>query len=107
MTSPGQPPAEVLAAEWTALRAGFVDDPRAAVRRADELSGRAITALNHTLEDRRRRLRALVERPGVDTESLRLALQGYAALVDQLPAEREAGRAAPEADGAPAPYTPQ
>lgn len=72
-----------LRTQWREVQVAFVDDPRAAVDRADELLGNTIHQLTATYE---RRKHELDERLGdtSDTEGLRQALRGYRAFFDQL-----------------------
>ncbi|QXJ26188.1 hypothetical protein AGRA3207_007807 [Actinomadura graeca] len=73
---------------WHAVQAGFVDDPAASVRAADELAAEAADAVGRALAARRRAL----SEPGAggggtdqsDTERLRLALRDYRALLDRI-----------------------
>lgn len=72
-----------LRTQWREVQVAFVDDPRAAVDRADELLGNTIHQLTATYEQRKHELD---ERLGdtSDTEGLRQALRGYRAFFDQL-----------------------
>ncbi|GAA3806076.1 hypothetical protein GCM10022226_27720 [Sphaerisporangium flaviroseum] len=66
---------------WREVQAGFVDDPRDAVERADQLVEEAVTALTT-------RRQGLVDRwknsDQSDTEQLRLALRDYRSLLQDL-----------------------
>ncbi|MEU8267773.1 hypothetical protein AB0B89_11445 [Sphaerisporangium sp. NPDC049002] len=66
---------------WREVQAGFVDDPRDAVERADQLVEEAVTALTS-------RRQGLVDRwknsDQGDTEQLRLALRDYRSLLEEL-----------------------
>jgi hypothetical protein len=66
---------------WREVQAGFVDDPRDAVQRADQLVEEAVTALTT-------RRQGLVDRwknsDQNDTEQLRLALRDYRSLLEEL-----------------------
>ena len=66
---------------WREVQAGFVDDPRDAVERADQLVEEAVTALTT-------RRQALTDRwknsDQGDTEQLRLALREYRSLLEEL-----------------------
>ena len=77
-----------LTAQWRAVQTGFVDDPRDAVSRADELVARAAGLLVTSLDERRRRLRgedgADDSDAGIPTEELRLAMREYHTLLDRL-----------------------
>ncbi|WP_019633434.1 hypothetical protein [Actinomadura atramentaria] len=74
--------AEDFRRRWHDLQASFVDDPRTAVRRADDLTGEAVDALGRALAERRGRL--VDGDAGTDTERLRQALRGYRALLDRI-----------------------
>jgi hypothetical protein len=84
-----------LRARWQHAQANFVDDPRAAVTDAAALVEQTAQALTAGLERRQRQLREQWERgqagdPNApagepsDTERLRLTMQRYRALFDQL-----------------------
>jgi hypothetical protein len=66
---------------WREVQAGFVDDTRDAVERADQLVDEAVTALTS-------RKQGLVDRwkngDQNDTEKLRLALRDYRSLLEEL-----------------------
>ncbi|WP_159850315.1 hypothetical protein [Nocardia sp. CY41] len=72
-----------LRTQWREVQVTFVDSPRDAVHRADELLGDIIHQLTTTYEQRKRELD---ERRGdtSDTEGLRQALRGYRSFFDQL-----------------------
>ncbi|MEU2041846.1 hypothetical protein [Nocardia niwae] len=72
-----------LRTQWREVQVTFVDSPRDAVSRADELLGDIIHQLTTTYEQRKRELD---ERRGdtSDTEGLRQALRGYRSFFDQL-----------------------
>ncbi|WP_051020844.1 hypothetical protein [Nocardia araoensis] len=72
-----------LRTKWREVQVTFVDNPRDAVARADELLGDTIHQLTTTYDQRKRELD---ERLGdtSDTEGLRQALRGYRAFFDQL-----------------------
>jgi hypothetical protein len=93
-----------LRARWQRVQGDFVDDPQAAVRDADDLVGQTAEALVDAVRQRQRQLRAAWERgtadgspaaadgrtptamaPGApDTEQLRLMMQRYRALFNEL-----------------------
>jgi hypothetical protein len=93
-----------LRARWQRAQGDFVDDPLAAVGDADDLVGQTAEALVTALRERQRQLRAAWQRsaadgspgaadgqsptamaPGApDTEQLRLMMQRYRALFNQL-----------------------
>jgi hypothetical protein len=81
------PPGEVerFRADWQLVQATFVDDPRTAVRQADELVSRTIGRLGDVFGEERRKLEPRSEQGGdVSTEDLRLGLQRYRAFFDRL-----------------------
>ena len=65
-----------LRSEWDAIQVLFVDDPRSAVVRADELLVRAFTVVSNAIARDRAEIQ---ERWGRDpsTEDLRIAMQRY------------------------------
>ena len=64
--------------EWDAIQIGFVDEPRSAVEKADQLVARAIQRLAEVFSDERSALEKQWARGDqVSTENLRLALQRY------------------------------
>ncbi len=72
-------------AEWRALQAGFVDDPREAVQRADELVAQVIQNLATTFAAHKSSLEGQWQQGGqVDTEELRQALKRYRSFFDRL-----------------------
>ena len=93
-----------LRARWQRVQGDFVDDPQAAVGAADNLVGQTVEALVDAVRQRQRQLRTAWERgtadgspaaadgrtptamaPGVpDTEQLRLMMQRYRALFNEL-----------------------
>jgi hypothetical protein len=82
-----------LHAGWRRIQAGFVDDPREAVADAADLVEHAAQAFVGALQQRQRRLRGIWngdERPDgaaeqiTDTEQLRLVMQRYRSLFDQI-----------------------
>ena len=74
-----------LLARWDAVQAGFVDDPRRAVERADELVAEVMKRLAETFADERRALESQLEQGGeLSTEDLRVGLQRYRAFFQRL-----------------------
>ncbi|MFF4234616.1 hypothetical protein ACFYYL_01990 [Actinomadura geliboluensis] len=70
---------------WREVQSAFVDDPGAAVRRADELAAEAAEALLRAIAAHRRALSDGLDGGGqADTERLRLALRGYRDLLDRV-----------------------
>ncbi|MEJ2856965.1 MULTISPECIES: hypothetical protein [unclassified Saccharothrix] len=71
--------------EWRALQSDFVDDPRDAVRRADELVAQVVQSLATTFADHKRSLEGQWQQgEQVDTEELRMALRRYRSFFDRL-----------------------
>ncbi|MEU5692750.1 hypothetical protein [Actinosynnema sp. NPDC020468] len=71
--------------EWRSLQADFVDSPRDAVQRADELVAQVIQSLATTFAEHKRTLEGQwQEGDQVETEELRLALRRYRSFFDQL-----------------------
>jgi len=68
--------------QWRELQAGFVDEPRGAVREADTLVSQMMDALTAQLTEQKRALQG--ESDARDTEQLRVALQRYRSLFDQM-----------------------
>jgi hypothetical protein len=77
--------AERLRGEWTDVQASFVDEPRTAVQRADELVAFAIKQIADTFAGERSNLEAQWDREGdVSTEDLRVALTRYRSFFHRL-----------------------
>ena len=71
--------------EWRTLQADFVDDPREAVQRADELVAQVIQSLATTFAEHKRSLEGQwQEGEQVETEELRQALKRYRSFFDRL-----------------------
>jgi hypothetical protein len=68
--------------QWRELQASFVDEPRGAVREADTLVSQMMDTLTSQLAEQKRVLQG--ESDAVDTEQLRVALQRYRSLFDQM-----------------------
>jgi hypothetical protein len=74
-----------LQSQWTEIQAGFVDEPRRAVERADGLVAEAIKRLAETFANERGQLEGQWDRGGdVSTEDLRQALQRYRSFFSRL-----------------------
>ena len=74
-----------LQSQWTEIQAGFVDEPRNAVERADGLVADAIKRLAETFANERAQLEGQWDRGGdVSTEDLRQALQRYRSFFSRL-----------------------
>jgi hypothetical protein len=70
---------------WTEVQAAFVDTPREAVERADELVAHAIKRLAESFSTERAKLEEQWSQNGdVSTEDLRIALQRYRSFFHRL-----------------------
>lgn len=69
---------------WQEIQTGFVDDPRRAVRDADELVASVISALASTFSRHKGELEDEWRQGEPATEELRVALRRYRAFFDQL-----------------------
>jgi hypothetical protein len=70
---------------WSEIQAGFVDDPRSSVERAQQLVANIVDELTTTFERERRNLESQWARGDTaDTEALRVALQRYRAFFNLL-----------------------
>ena len=79
------PVAEDFRRRWDAVQIGFVDDPRQAVRSADELVAQVMKSLAETFAEQRAGIEAGVDRGDqADTENLRVALQRYRSFFQRL-----------------------
>lgn len=77
--------AEDLHRRWDAIQAGFVDEPRSAVKQADSLVAGTMKRLAEMFADERSRLEGQWDRgDDVTTEDLRLALRRYRSFFDRL-----------------------
>ncbi len=71
--------------EWDEVQTGFVDEPRRAVERADELVAQVMKRLAEIFAGERSKLESQWSRGGdVSTEDLRLALRRYRSFFDRL-----------------------
>jgi hypothetical protein len=74
-----------LRGRWDATQTAFVDDPRAAVERADHLVVETIQSLSSSFTRERSQLEEQWARgEDVSTEDLRVALQRYRSFFDRL-----------------------
>jgi len=74
-----------LRESWSSVQAGFVDEPRHAVKEADELVASAIKHIAETFARERENLESQWDREGdVSTEDLRIALTRYRSFFDRL-----------------------
>ncbi len=70
---------------WDTVQRSFVDDPRQAVRQADELVAQVMKSLAETFSNERTKLEAqLEEKDKASTENLRLALRRYRSFFERL-----------------------
>jgi hypothetical protein len=74
-----------LQARWNEIQVAFVDEPRAAVERADNLVAETTKCLEDSFAAGRRKLESEWDRGGdLSTESLRLAIQRYRSFFNRL-----------------------
>jgi len=74
-----------LRGRWDQVQAGFVDEPRGSVQRADELVALAIKRLADSFSNERIKLEEQWARgENVNTEDLRIALQKYRTFFQRL-----------------------
>lgn len=79
------PQAEDLRRRWDAVQIGFVDDPRAAVRNADELVAQVLRTLAESFSEQRSRIeQGLDGSDQANTEAMRVALQRYRSFFQRL-----------------------
>jgi hypothetical protein len=77
--------AQSFRARWDAVQIGFVDDPKQAVRQADELVAQVMKSLAETFSNERAKLEGQVEQTEqTSTENLRVALQRYRSFFQRL-----------------------
>jgi hypothetical protein len=70
---------------WDAVQIGFVDDPRQAVREADELVAQVMKSLAQTFSSERASLEGQVDQTDhASTENLRIALRRYRSFFQRL-----------------------
>lgn len=70
---------------WDAVQISFVDDPRQAVRQADELVAQVMKGLAETFSNERAKLEAQVDQTDkASTENLRVALRRYRSFFERL-----------------------
>ncbi|HEY2017568.1 MAG TPA: hypothetical protein VGH38_28880 [Bryobacteraceae bacterium] len=74
-----------LRGRWDRVQTAFVDEPRSAVKEADELVAHAIKKLAESFANERTRLEQQWDRgDNVNTEDLRLALRKYRSFFQRL-----------------------
>jgi hypothetical protein len=72
-------------AHWDAVQIGFVDDPKQAVRKADELVAQAMKSLAQTFSAERVQLEDQLDQTDeTSTENLRVALRRYRSFFQRL-----------------------
>ena len=72
-------------ADWDAIQISFVDDPKDAVRKADELVAQVMKCLAQTFSDQRARLEVRSDQADeATTENLRVALRHYRSFFQRL-----------------------
>jgi hypothetical protein len=77
--------AETFRYTWMEVQAGFVDEPRQAVRQADSLVSEALQKLATSFADQHAKLEQQWDRgEDVSTEDLRLAVRRYRSFFDHL-----------------------
>lgn len=71
---------------WDAVQIGFVDDPRQAVQRADELVAQVMKNLAESFADERERFEQQMNNAdgGASTENMRVALRRYRSFFQRL-----------------------
>jgi len=71
--------------QWDAIQSSFVDDPRDAVKRGDELVAQVIKSLAESFASERARLEGQLEdQSDGSTEDLRLSLRRYRSFFERL-----------------------
>jgi hypothetical protein len=81
----GEEEARNLREQWRQIQGAFVDEPRSAVKRADELVANTIKRVAETFSEGRGRLESEWSRgDDVSTEDLRVAMQRYRAFFDRM-----------------------
>lgn len=71
--------------QWDAVQIGFVDDPKQAVQRADELVAQVMKSLAETFSKERAQLEGQIQQTDqVSTENLRVALRHYRSFFQRL-----------------------
>jgi len=77
--------AKEFRAQWDAVQIGFVDDPKQAVRKADELVAQVMKSLAETFSNERAKLEGQVDQTEqASTENLRVALRRYRSFFQRL-----------------------
>lgn len=76
--------AESFRARWKDIKGDFVDEPRAAVRGANELVGEVLDQLEELFRNQRAEIEKDLDNNDATTEDLRLALGRYRSFFDRL-----------------------
>lgn len=76
--------AERYRGRWNELKGEFVDEPRSAVRGANELVGEVLDELEQLFRRQRDELERGLDSDGTSTEDLRQALGNYRSFFDRL-----------------------
>jgi hypothetical protein len=77
--------AKEFRSRWDAVQSSFVDDPRQAVRQADELVAQVMKSLAETFSNERAKLEGQVDQTDkASTENLRVALRCYRSFFERL-----------------------
>ena len=77
--------AKSFRARWDAVQIGFVDDPKQAVQRADELVAQVMKSLAETFSNERAELESQAgQAEQTSTENLRVALRRYRSFFQRL-----------------------
>ena len=76
--------AETYNSRWNQLKSEFVDDPRSAVRGANQLVGEVLDELEELFRGQRADLEHGLDSEQTSTEDLRLALGRYRSFFDRL-----------------------
>ena len=79
------PQAEEFRRRWDAIQIGFVDDPRATVRNADELVAQVLRTLAETFAEQRSQIEGgIAGNEQASTENMRIALHRYRSFFQRL-----------------------
>jgi len=77
--------AQDFRSRWDEVQIGFVDDPKQAVRKADELVAQVMKSLAQKFADERTKFESQFDEQGsASTENLRVALRGYRSFFQRL-----------------------
>jgi hypothetical protein len=77
---------EELRNRWDSIQISFVDEPRDAVKQANELVASASKKIAESFAEARTNLEGQIRGDGVDTEDLRIAMKKYRSLFQKLSA---------------------